>query len=100
MNFGGVQKIYFFGHHYKYRFLGQTQVVLYYYWVVVVAQLVERSLPTPEIHGSNPVISKLLYRTFNCLSAANCIEKTKIKKKKRPGMAHFYNKQINLQMQS
>ena len=26
-----------------------------------VAQLVERSLPTPEVLGSNPVISKLLY---------------------------------------
>ena len=34
--------------------------------------------------GSNPVIDKKLYRTFN----VNCIEKTKIKKK-RPGMAHF-----------
>ena len=46
-----------------------------------MAQLVERSLPTPEIRGSNPVIGKLLYRTFNCLSTVNCIEKTKIKKK-------------------
>ena len=27
-------------------------------WAVVVAQLVERSLPTPEVHVSNPVISK------------------------------------------
>ena len=26
---------------------------------VVVAQLVERSLPTPEVRGSNPVISKI-----------------------------------------
>ena len=34
---------------------------------VVVAQLVERSLPTPDVHGSNPVIGKLLYRTFICL---------------------------------
>ena len=80
MNFGGVQKIYFFGHHYKYRFLGQTQVVLYYYWVVVVAQLVERSLPTPEICSSNPDISEIL--TTNCT-----LEKMKIKKK-RPGMAY------------
>ena len=31
------------------------------------AQLVERSLLTPEIHGLNPVISKLLYGTFTCL---------------------------------
>ena len=48
---------------------------------VVLAQLVERSLPTPEIRGSQPVVGKLLYRTFNCLSTVNCIEKTKIKKK-------------------
>ena len=26
---------------------------------VVVAQLVERSLPTPELRGSNPVIGKI-----------------------------------------
>ena len=31
---------------------------------VVVVQLVERSLPTAEVRGSNPVIGKLLYRTF------------------------------------
>ena len=28
-------------------------------WAVVVAQLVEQSLPTPEVRGSNPVIGKL-----------------------------------------
>ena len=48
--------------------------------MVAVAQLLERSLPTPEVHGSNPVIGEVL------LSIVNCIEKTKIKKK-RPGMA-------------
>ena len=43
--------------------------------------MVEWSLPTPEICGSNPNIVKIL--------SANCIlEKTKIKKK-RPGMAHL-----------
>ena len=31
------------------------------YWVVVVAQLVDRSLLTPEVCRSNPVIGKLLY---------------------------------------
>ena len=30
-------------------------------WAVVVAQLVERSLPKPEVVGSNPVIGKLSY---------------------------------------
>ena len=29
-----------------------------YYWEVVVAQLVNRSLPIPEVRGSNQVISK------------------------------------------
>ena len=33
-------------------------------WAVVVSQLVERSLLTPEFRGSNPVIGKLLYGTF------------------------------------
>ena len=28
--------------------------------VVVVAQLVERSLPIPEVRGSSPVISKMI----------------------------------------
>ena len=30
------------------------------YWAVVVEQLVERSLPMPEIRGSNPVISSFI----------------------------------------
>ena len=57
------------------------------YWAVVVAQLVERSLPIPEVHGSNPVISKNLYWTFT----ANFIEKMTIRNK-RLGMAHFFKK--------
>ena len=32
-----------------------------YLGTVVVAQLVERSLPIPEVRGSNPVIGKNLY---------------------------------------
>ena len=51
---------------------------------MVVAQLVERSLPTPEIRGLNPDIGKIL--STNCT-----IEKTKIKKK-RLGMAHLLKK--------
>ena len=43
---------------------------------MVVAQLVERSLPTPEVRGSKPVIDEFVY-----LSTINCIVKTKIKKK-------------------
>ena len=34
--------------------------IIYDHWAVVVAQLVEQSLPTPEVRGSNPVISKKL----------------------------------------
>ena len=41
----------------------------------VVAQLVERLLPIPEVCGSNPVIGKTLYWTF----MVNWIEKMKIK---------------------
>ena len=50
---------------------------LHFPWAVVVAQLVERLLPIPEVHGSNPVISKNLNFTLTGYS----IEKTKIKKK-------------------
>ena len=34
---------------------------------VVVAQLVERSLPIPEVRSSNPVISKNLFMLNICL---------------------------------
>ena len=35
---------------------------------VVVAQLVERSLPIPEVRGSNPVIGKIyIEHLFTCL---------------------------------
>ena len=33
-------------------------------WVVVVAQLAERSLPTPEVRGSNLIIGKVLTERF------------------------------------
>ena len=54
---------------------------------VVGAQLIDRSLPIPEVHSSNPVMRKNKYWTFT----VSCIEKTKIKKK-RPVMAHFFKK--------
>ena len=50
-----------------------------------MTQLVEQSLPIPEVNGSNPVIGKLL--NMEHLFTANCIKKTKINIK-RPGMAH------------
>ena len=55
---------------------------------MVVAQLVERSLPIPEVRGLNPVIGKNLFTVVYCQL---CIEKTKIKKR-RPGIAHFLKK--------
>ena len=47
-------------------------------WAVVVAQLVELSLPIPEVQVSNPVIGKIY---IEHLFTFSCIEKTKIKKK-------------------
>ena len=35
-------------------------------WEVVVAQLVERSLPIPDVPGSNPVIGKNLFKSNIC----------------------------------
>ena len=62
------------------------------HWAEVVAQLVERSLPTPEVCSLNPVIGKT--STVNSV-----VEKTKLKKKrdlewliflkKRPELAQF-----------
>ena len=48
---------------------------------VVVAQLVERMVPTLENRGLNPIIGKILSTNYT-------IEKTKIKKK-RPEKAHL-----------
>ena len=54
---------------------------------MVVAQLVERLLPIPEVRGLNHVIGKNLFILNICfLSTVHCKEE---KKKKRPGMAHF-----------
>ena len=50
-----------------------------------MAQLVEQLLPIPEVLGSSHWEKKLY---IEHLFAVNCIEKTKIKKK-RPGMAHL-----------
>ena len=58
-----------------------------------VAQLVEQSLPIPEVRRSNPVISKNLFKNWTFFYCQPCIEKTKIKKK-TPGMSHFIKKEI------
>ena len=57
-------------------------------WAVVVAQLVEHSLPITEVRSSNPVIGKNLFIYWTFVYCQLCVEKTKIKKK-RPGMAHL-----------
>ena len=59
-------------------------------WALVVAQLVERSPPTPEIRGSNSFICKLLY-----LFTVDSVEKTKIKKKEA-GNGPFFKKRLTL----
>ena len=53
---------------------------------MVVAQLVERSLPTPEVCGSNPVIGK---KYIEDLLSTVLIRRKE--KEKRPGMAHLKN---------
>ena len=52
-------------------------------WAVVVAQLVERSLPIPDVRGSNPVFVKNLLNIY-------CIEKMKINEKH---LQRFWNYQ-------
>ena len=53
-----------------------------------VAQLAERLLLIPEVHGSIPVIGKIY---IEHLFTVNCIEKTKIKKKEA-GNGPFFKK--------
>ena len=54
---------------------------------MVVAQLVERSLPIPEVRGSNPVIGKILYILNICL--LSIVFWKDENKEKEAGMAHF-----------
>ena len=63
---------------------------------VVVAQLVQRLLPIPEVRGSNQVMGKI---SIEYLLTVNCIEKTEIKKT-RLGMAHCYKKVLPIQSKS
>ena len=48
------------------------------FWLAV-AQMVEQSLPTPKVHGSNPVIDKLK----NAYILSSVLERRKINKKRR-----------------
>ena len=64
--------------------------------VVVVAQLVEWSLPIPEVRGSNPVISKNLLILNNFVYCQLCIEKTKNKEKGAGNGPFFLKKNMLL----
>ena len=56
---------------------------------MVVAQLAERrSLPIPEVRGSNPVISEILFGTY--IDFQMFSKDDNKRKKKKPGMAHFW----------
>ena len=48
---------------------------------LVVAQLVEHSLPMPEVRSVNPAIGKLFYQTLICL-LSTVLKRLKIKKKR------------------
>ena len=50
-------------------------VLKYAYGAVVVAQLVERSIPKPEVRGSNPVIGKKIILYIEHLLTVNCVLK-------------------------
>ena len=62
-----------------------------YFGAVVVAQLVEWSLPTPEICSSNPAISNFIHYQL-------CY-KDKNKAKKRQVMAHVFKNNYLLERQ-
>ena len=58
-------------------------------WDVVMAELAEQSLPSPQVHGSIPVIGEFLLGTF--IYCQLCIAKTKIKGKEA-GDGPFFKK--------
>ena len=59
-------------------------------WAVVVAQLVERSIPIPEVRGSNPVIGNKLFILNICfLSTVYWKDKNK-EKEKEAGNGSFF----------
>ena len=59
------------GRHFDVRTRRQIKRNMAHAWVVVVDQLVEQSLPIPEVHGSNPVNGKIyVEHLFTCLQPA------------------------------
>ena len=59
-----------------------------YFWAVVVAQLVERSIMTPEVHNSNPIIGKIYIQ--------HCLLSTEVKDQNREKNVIFYVKHSRL----
>ena len=57
---------------------GKNNFLFFGVWPVVVAQKVERSLPSLEVRGSNRVIGKY----YAPVPTVNSVEKTKRKRKK------------------
>ena len=63
------------------------------FWAVFVGQLVERSLPLPEVRGSKPVIGKNLFMLNICLlSTVYWIDENK---EKEAGNGPFLKKKIS-----
>ena len=56
-------------------------------WAVVLAQLVERLLPTPQVRGSIPVIGKLYIEHY----FLSTVFKRRKLRKKAPGMTYWKN---------
>ena len=70
--------------------LGPSHLKLTLSMALVVAQVVERSLPTPEIRYSNPIFGQIL--------STNCTITNRKDENNRPGMAHLKKNFIQKQL--
>ena len=64
-------------------------------WAVVVAQLVKRSLPIPEVRGSNPVIGKIYLFPLNICLLSTVYWKDENKEKEAGDGLFFFLKKIS-----
>ena len=60
---------------------------------MAVAQLVERSLPIPEVRGSNPIIRKIYFFLLNICLLSTVYRKGK-NKEKEAGDGRFFKKVV------
>ena len=76
-----------------------VEVILLYIklvsWEVVVAQLVERSLPIPEVRGSSPVIGKNLLISNICILSTEYWKDENKEKEARSG-PFFFKKKVSV----